>query len=305
MPNLLYEILFRPWSNLWYIGNTLDSAFLLSTAALGLVLAFKAGSFNLAGESQIYMGGILTTIILLYLPLSLPRPLLISLALVLALGSGAASGALTGVLKTQAGADPMISSFLISTILSPIGDWLITGPLRDRTKDLLASPRIPQDLRLLPILPPSSLHIGILLLPLLICAIYLFLDKSFAGLRLRVLGRELPFARYAGIKENSYLTGSLAAGGALHGLAGFFIVAGTAGICHLGFPAGLGWNAIAVALIAQNRALLVFPAALFFAWLEAGTQAAVLATGINLSTKYFIVAIIFFGVSAKKIRKKP
>ena len=52
--------------------------------------------------------------------------------------------------------------------------------------------------------------------------------------------------------------------GALHGLAGSVSVLGTSHQCFKGFSGGMGWNGIAVALIARNNPVAVIPAALFF-----------------------------------------
>jgi simple sugar transport system permease protein len=78
--------------------------------------------------------------------------------------------------------------------------------------------------------------------------------------------------------------------GALNGLTGFFAVAGTYGLCHRGFSGGLGWNAIAVALIARNRPLALIPAALALGCLKAGSDSALLSRGLNFETAAFIQA---------------
>ena len=80
--------------------------------------------------------------------------------------------------------------------------------------------------------------------------------------------------------------------GMLSGLAGFFAVAGTYGRCHQGFSGGLGWSAIAVALIARNRPLALFPAALVYGWLTSGSNAAQLTAGLKLDTSAFIQAVV-------------
>lgn len=301
MRELLEELLLRPWSSPWYIGNTLDSMALLVIAGLGIIIAFRAGAFNLGGESQIYAGGVAASAVLL--SAGSHSPLLVSgMALCAALAIGALLGGTTGILKKKTGADPMITSFLLAAVISPLADWLIAGPLRDNSTDLLASTRIPAHFLLPRLLPPSSLNPGFVVSLLLVIIAHIGLSKSLKGLQLRVARDSTRFARYAGIAEEPLLARSLALGGALHGLCGYLVVAGTAGICHLGFPAGLGWNAIAVALIAANRPLALIPAALFFAWLDAGTQAAILTRGIGLNSRSFLVAAIFLVVTMRRRR---
>ena len=95
----------------------------------------------------------------------------------------------------------------------------------------------------------------------------------------------------------------MAVSGALSALAGFFAVAGTYGRCHAGFSGGLGWNAIAVALIAGNRPLALIPAALVYGALTAGSDAAMLATGLNVETSAFIQAAVLLLATAEFARR--
>jgi simple sugar transport system permease protein len=63
-------------------------------------------------------------------------------------------------------------------------------------------------------------------------------------------------------------------------------------MCHLGFPGGLGWNAIAVALIAKNHPLALIPSALVYGWLKAGSDAAMITTGLGVETSSVIQAVV-------------
>jgi ABC-type uncharacterized transport system permease subunit len=87
--------------------------------------------------------------------------------------------------------------------------------------------------------------------------------------------------------------------GALHGLAGAFSVLGTNGAAIKGFSAGMGWNGIAVALIARNNPLGVIPAALLFAWIEAGAKAAMLHGDVTFEIAAIAQSCIFFLVTAQ------
>ena len=82
----------------------------------------------------------------------------------------------------------------------------------------------------------------------------------------------------------------MTASGALSGLAGFFAAAGTYGMAYAGFSGGLGWTAIAAALIAGNEPLALIPASLFLAALKAGSDAALLKAGFGFETAAFIQA---------------
>jgi simple sugar transport system permease protein len=282
----------RPWSSAWFAGNTLDSIALLLTASLGFLIAFRGGCFNLGGEGQIYIGGIAASAVLLSgggAGTGGDGALLI-LAALSAAAAGGAMGALSGILKKCFGADELITSFLLSASLTPLGDYLITGPLRDPAGNLLATPRFADSRRLIRLLPPSSLSLSLVFALLLLFAGWIFINKTSWGYRFRIAGADPGFARFGGIAPERCWVPALTVSGALGGLAGCFAVAGTYGLCHLGFPGGLGWNAVAVALIARNRPLALIPAALIFGWLKAGSDAALLSQGLKLETTAFIQA---------------
>jgi simple sugar transport system permease protein len=293
-----------PWSSAWLLGNMLDETALLAVAALGIALAFRAGTFNLGGEGQIYIGGLAAALVLLS-PNGTPGPVSLALAAVAGMAVSGAMAAISGALKAATGTDELISSFLLSAAVTPVADYLISGPLRDQSQNLLATARFAHDRVLPQLLPPSSLNFSAPIAILLAASAWIFLSRTATGFRLRVVGASPGFARFAGIEGKRYWTPALAVSGALHGLAGFFAVAGTYGVCHRGFAGGLGWNALAVALIARNEPLALIPAALAYAWLNAGSEAALLSSGLSFETAAFVQAAVLLLVTARFARFIP
>ncbi|MFP3091184.1 ABC transporter permease [Treponema sp. TIM-1] len=299
-PHTLRAFFIGPWASPWFLGNTLDYISLLLTAALGIALAFRGGCFNLGGEGQIYLGGLAAALVLLsggagespVAPGYAAAFGLLCLAALAALTTGGIMGAISGVLKRRFHTSELITSFLLSAALTPLGDYLISGPLRDPQGNLLATPPFLPRRLLLRFLPPSNLSVSFAFALILVIGGYLFIYKTAPGYRFRIAGAAPDFARYGGIRPESYWTPALIVSGALSGLTGFFAVAGTYGRCHLGFPGGLGWNAIAVALIARNNPLALFPAALIYGWLKAGSDSALLASELNFETVAFIQATV-------------
>jgi simple sugar transport system permease protein len=281
-----------PWASPWFLGNTLDSIGLLLIASLGTAVAFRGGVFNLGGEGQIYLGGLAASVVLLARPEGGASLGLLLPAVLAAVSAGGAMGFISGVLKRYCGANELISSFLLSATLSPMADYLISGPLRDPSGNLLAMRVFSPGGLLLRLLPPSNLTISFVFALILVILGHIFINKTVYGYRFRIAGSAPAFARYGGIRTEGAWIPALCAAGALSGLAGFFAVAGTYGRCHLGFPGGLGWNAIAVALIAGNRPLALFPAALAYGALRAGSDSALLAAGLNFETSAFIQALV-------------
>jgi simple sugar transport system permease protein len=110
------------------------------------------------------------------------------------------------------------------------------------------------------------------------------------------------FARYGGVNTKLNTTLAMAVSGGLYGLAGSLAVLGTYYATIKEFSAGLGWNGLAVALIAGFYTPAVIPAALFFAWLGAGARIAMQNTGLTSEVATIVQALIFFLSTSLLIR---
>jgi simple sugar transport system permease protein len=226
------------------------------------------------------------------------------------MATGGLMGAVSGTLKRRLGVDELISSFLLSSGLVFVGDFLVTGPLQDPSSNFQTTRAIPEAARLAKILPPSSLSSSAFIALAAILLVAFLLDRSRLGFELRLTGRNPEFARYVGIDTGAYATAPMAASGALYGLAGALMVLGSYYKAMKGFSAGIGWSGIAVALLAGNRPLAVIPAALFFAYLDSGAKAVMVGADVTSEIVDIVQSVVFFLVTAKALeslflRKKP
>ena len=280
-----------PWSNPWFLGNTLDSMALLLCASLGAAVAFRGGCFNLGCEGQMYLGGC-TAAAALLAPLGIPGPAALLVAALGAIIAGGAMGGLSGILRRRFGASELITSFLLAAALTPLGDFLVSAVLRDPAANLLATRRFPPD-RLLPkLLPPSALSVSIIAAILFVLLFHIFIHRTGRGYRFRIAGAAPALAEFGGIDAEKRFFPAMAVSGAFAGLTGFFAVAGTYGICYQGFPGGLGWNAIAMALIAGSEPALILPVVFLFNAIRAGADAVMLQAGFGFETAAFIQAAV-------------
>ena len=292
--------LLGPFMSVFHIGNWLNKAGTLMLTGLAVVIAFRASTFNLGGEGQVYSGALAATVVCLALPTT-GGVMGVGLALVGGAGLGALFGGICGAIRTRWGANELISSYLLSAASILMVDALITGPLDDPVSNLLATGKIATDYWLPAIWPPSYLNTGIFISLTLVAAATLFLFRTRAGYNLRMSGLNPEFARFGGISVGTYVIVPMALSGALHGLAGGIAVLGTYHMCVKGFSVGLGWNGIAVALIGRNHPLGVIPAALLFAYLEAGAGAASLFAGVPAEVAMLIQSIVFYLITAQAL----
>lgn len=296
----IYYFFIGPFTNKYYFGNMLNKAIPLIFTGLGIAVAFKSSTFNLGGEGQTYSGALAATVICLWLP-GAPGIAGGALALIGAIVLGAFLAGLSGFFRMRWGTDELISSFLISGAVFLIINYFITGPLDDPANSLLTTKMVGAQYQFMQIFKPSKLDISIFFAALIAVLTYFFMQRTHWGYELRMCGINREFSRYGGINVSKYLLMPMIISGGFHGLAGGVSILGTHYRCLKGVTAGLGWNGIAVALIAKNNPIGVIPAAIFFAYLDAGAKAAMLHTDVTFEIAAIAQSIIFYLVTAQAL----
>ncbi len=287
---------FGPVSSAGAASAFVEQSALLALCALGAALAFRSGSFNLGGEGQLYSGGLVAVLAALALPSASPAA-----ALVAALGFGALGGAAlalpSALGKRFAGADVLLSSFLVSQAAVLAIDWLIASPLRDAESNLIATRIVSR--ALLPdraIFPSGYAPYAALLLA---AALAIFFARTGEGRAVDLYGGNPTFAKSVGLPVGKLALWPLVGAGALHGLAGAFIALGPAGRAVRGMSGGMGWTAIAVSLLAGNRPLAVLPAALLLGWLDSGARQAAVLAGVPFDAALLVKAFVLLLATAR------
>lgn len=303
-----------PFSSPYAYLALLAAATPLLLSAFGAAVAFRAGLFNLGGEGQVAVGGLAAALVLAFAANGAAggggagaawaagggfHPLAaLGLAFLAAACAGAFLAGLSALAERATGAEVLLTSFLLSQTALVVVDWAVAGPLRDPSSNLLAMPPIAAAFRLPRLAPPAPLDAGLfLVLALALCMTWL-LKWTKAGYELALRGRSPDFARAQGLDANLDLW-PLLLSGALHGLAGALLVAGSAGRAVKGMSGGLGWNGISVALVAATEPLALAPAALFFAWLDAGALRASILADLSPDASAVMKALVLLLVTAR------
>jgi general nucleoside transport system permease protein len=277
-------------------------------AGVGVALCFRAKVINIGAEGQIAVGAIAATWIALNM-LALPPVLQVTLALASGATGGAAWSALAAIIRLKRG----VHEVLCTLLLNFVGVLLVSEALHGRMGESGAgfpqSPLLERSAWLPNLLPDTDLHIGIVFAILAVIGGYILLWRTTFGFRLRVMGASPKAANYAGIAAPRCMLGVMTLAGALAGFAGSIEVLGVHYRLIEGFSAGFGFNAVAVALIASINPIAVFPAGLFFGFLEAGALAMQREVGVPSSlvfviqglTMVFVLCAIGIGARAQRV----
>jgi simple sugar transport system permease protein len=284
------------------VSETLTAATPLVLAGLGLALGFRAGLFNIGAEGQLLIGG-LAAVIFGFSFASWPFALLLPATLAVGAATGAAYAGIAGWLRAATGAHEVISTIMRNLISYRLLDYALRQPFVQQvgrsdpiSKSVPPNATLP---RLFEALDPNlRLHAGIFLALAAVAFVHWLLFRSRAGFAFRISGENPDAARYAGIRAGLVTVVVMAIAGALAGLAGANQVLGVLGRASPGFSAGLGFDAIAVALLGRSHPVGVLFAALLFGALEAGGRQMQVDAGVSIDLIGIIQALIIVFIAA-------
>ncbi|AZS39917.1 ABC transporter permease [Microbacterium oxydans] len=280
------------------LTNTLGFAAPLIAAGLGVALAFRVGLFNIGARGQMLIG--VAVAALLTFSLDLPIWLHIPVTLIAGIAGGALWGAIAGLIKARTGAHEVILTIMLNYIAYYLLLWMIRTPgllQKPGTNQALGS-ATPESAQFPTLLGPQFplLDLGFVIVIVATLFVWWLIERSSLGMRMRAVGENPHAARAAGISvQRIYVYAMLFAGG-LAGLAGMNQIQGavTTGVTET-IDAGIGFDAITVALLGRSRAWGTFAAGILFGALKAGSfsmQAQNIPVDIVLVVQSLVVLFI-------------
>ena len=283
------------------ITETLVATMPLIFTGLAVAISFRAGMFNIGGKGQLLMGALAATIATIFLAGSLPSPLILVVAILAATLAGGFWGFIPGFLKARTGAHEVITTIMLNYVASLVLFFALRSPsLRAAgstspvSKNLGPIVDVPNIINL----PNIRLDYGFVVALLMAVAVSFLLFRTTKGFELRAAGFNLTAARYAGMSAGGSMMLAMALSGALAGMGGGFMVIGTVGQLTLDLEGGIGFTAIALALVAGLRPSGVVMAALLFGALSNGGKLMGVQSGIPYDLLVFIQALVIMFVAA-------
>jgi len=147
----------------------------------------------------------------------------------------------------------------------------------------------------------GALHIGLLLMIFAVWFTGWYLNRTTPGFELRTVGANPDAARYAGMNVPLNIFLAMALSGALAGLAGAIEIAGVQFAMQPGLYFGVGFDAIAVALLARTNPRNMIPAGLLWGALLAGAGLMQTRAEISIDLVKIIQALIIMFIAADAI----
>ena len=293
-------------------GDMLFRATPLILTGASVAVAFKTGLFNIGAPGQYLVSTAVTLIIALSIPSSVMPPAAIwTLAFLGGILIGALWGAVPGLFKAFLNVNEVITCIMMNWIAANVVTMLFdktTGPFKflldpSGTKNLayvfktthnnVATSKMGLDF----IFKGSQVNGGIIIAIVLAIIVYIVLNKTTFGYKLKACGSNKHAAKYAGINEKTSIIYSMAIAGGLAGAgAALYYLSGNTEFAWETYQSlpGVGFNGIPVALLACNNPLGVIFSASFISLLDVNGMQLKYMTPYNEYITSIITAIIVY-----------
>lgn len=274
-PAVAYGKLFSSiFSKPKYLVWTLVYASPLIFTGLSVAFSFRTGVFNIGAEGQFVIGGLVACV--LGIVLKLPAGLHAIVCLVAAAAAGCIWSLIVGVLKVKRGIHEVLSFIMFNWIAFYLSNYVVNLPgihrdSSEATQDVAASARLlmPEGLR--NTLDCSNAHWGIVLAVIAAVIIWVIIEKTTLGYKLKAVGFNSNGAEYGGIDANKSILTALGISGLLSGLGGAVQVLGMAGrLSQFAGQEGFGFEGITVALIGSSNPIGCIFSGLFYGAMKYG-----------------------------------
>jgi simple sugar transport system permease protein len=303
-PLIAYQRIFTgAFGSAYGLSESVVKAIPLLLCGAGLVLAFRAGIYNIGAEGQLLIGAVCATGMALTFP-HLPAEVLLPAMFIAGFLGGALWGVLPAWLRVRYQVNEVITTLMMVYIASELVNFLVYGPWRapeelgfPYSAKFSASAQLPR-------LFLTRIHYPTLILAVLFAVlIHIVLTRTRLGYEIRVTGENPAAARYAGMDYWKVVVLVMIISGGLAGLAG---VGEVAGIQHrLRYPQGIspgyGFTAIIVAWLARLNPLVAILTAFLLGGLLVGGDAIQVVMGLPVATIYIFNGIILLFVLSSDV----
>lgn len=262
-------------------------------AALAVLIALKAGLFNIGVSGQMLAAGFTATMLIGYsdLPAVIAKPLVILIGFII----GAIAGALVGFLKHRFNINEVVSTIMFNYIFQNVVSFLINtfyvDPVSRQSKNVGAAARLTLvdtmigDYKM-------DIPLGILLAAVGIALTAFLFNKTILGFEIKAVGSSIRAAEYAGIRVGRTRVLAMMLSGGFAGLAGVTYYMGYFASIQPKVLVSTGYDAIAVALLGNSSPIGIIFSSFLITVISKGSTYMNSASGVQAEIASAITGII-------------
>ena len=271
----------------------LQKTAMLLCIALAVTPAFKMRFWNLGAQGQVLAGGLACAACMFYAGDSLPSFALIIIMLISSILGGIIWAVIPAVFKAKWNTNEtlftlMMNYVAIQLVSFAIAVWVPSG------SGVLSILNSNSRCGWLPYIGNNQYLINIITVALLTAFVFVYMKYSKHGYEIAVVGESENTARYVGINVKKVIIRTVALSGALCGISGFLLVAGTGHTISTGLDSGNGFTAVLVSWLAKFNPVVMVFTSMLIVFLQRGASQIATTYQMDDSISDIITGIILF-----------
>ena len=294
-PIEVYKSMFRgAFGSVNKVWTTAQNTAVLLCISLAVTPAFKMKFWNIGAEGQVMAGCIATAACMILLGNKLSSPVLILIMIVASILAGAIWAIIPAVFKAFWNTNETLFTLMMNYIAIQLASYLSTVWENPAGSAHIGIINMKTKVGWLPVVGGQKYLLNIIIVAVLTIAMYIYLNYSKHGYEIAVVGESENTARYVGMNVKKIIIRTMALSGAVCGIAGLIIVAGTDHTLSTESVGGQGFTAVMVSWLAKfNPAVMIF-ASLLIAFLDKGAGQIASDFRLNKSIADIVTGIILF-----------
>lgn len=273
---------------------TFQSLAVLLGISLAVTPAFKMRFWNIGAEGQVLIGCLATAACMICLGDKIPNALLILISLLAALVAGGIWGLLPAFFKAKWNTNETLFTLMMNYIATQLSAFFIIVWEVPKGAGKIGIINQNSEAGWLPVIGGQKYLLIILVVAILTVLMYIYLNYSKHGYEIAVVGESQRTASYAGIKVERVIIRTMLLSGAVCGLMGFLLTAGTDHTLTTTIVGGRGFTAVMVSWMAKFNPIIMIFTSLLLVVLGRGASEISSTFGLNQSFSDILTGIILF-----------
>ncbi|MBQ8994676.1 MAG: ABC transporter permease [Oscillospiraceae bacterium] len=276
------------------IWTLLQNSAILLCISLAVTPAFRMQFWNVGGEGQVLMGALATAGCMLKLGNKVPAPVLYPVLFLASMMAGAVWAFVPALFKALWKTNETLSTLMLNYIATQLVAYYVVlweNPKGSGTVGVIHSDT---NAGWLPVLLGQKYLANILIVLAVLVFLTIYLNTTKHGYELSVVGESERTAKYLGINVTKVILRTASLSGALCGLAGLLMVAGTDHTITTSLAGGRGFTAVMVSWMSHFDPIMMVITCLFIVFLERGSGEIATVLQLNTSFSDTLTGIILF-----------
>ena len=272
----------------------LQNIAMLLCVSLAVTPAFRMRCWNLGGEGQALIGALASAACMILLPGKVPNWAVIPCMVIASLLAGAIWAGIPAFFKAKYNTNETLFTLMMNYVATQLVAFYCVVWESPKGSATIGIINAKSEIGWFPVVGGQKYLLNILIVAALCVAMHVYLSYSKQGYEIAVVGESERTARYVGIKVERVVIRTMFLSGALCGLAGLLLVAGTNHTLTPTIVDGRGFTAVMVSWLAKFNPVWMIFTSFLLVFLGRGAGEIATKFGLNHSFGDILTGIILF-----------